>query len=210
MNKITFAQNKVSDNQGLKEEATGIEGQRSDEGLLECAKECAEHTMRKGWRRSGCCNFEWSHHEMKCKLHHDCITSKPQNKDFFTCRKEGDWPCVFFGKKFHTPTNLGPGVGEHCNLDLFLDFTRPWLFGRIRAARWQRQGNGDYQRNEQSGRSSRVSKYFVYLCYEWLTLHKIWKIILTILFFFSGAGKNVFPLRTAAHTNIVRAQKCAI
>ena len=96
MKKLTFAQNKVSDNQGSKEEATGIEGQRSDEGLLECAKECAEHTMKKGWRRSGCCNFEWSHHEMKCKLHHDCITSKPQNKDFFTCRKEGGWhlPCL--------------------------------------------------------------------------------------------------------------------
>ena len=113
-------------------------------------------------------------------------------------------------KSVHTPINLGPGVGEHCNLDLFLDFTRPWLFGRIRAARWQRQGKGDYQWNEQSGRSSRVSKYFVYSCYHWLKLYKILKIILTIQFFFSGAGKNVFPLRTAAHTNIVRAQKCAI
>ena len=79
------------------------------------------------------------------------------------------------------------------------------MWERIRALRWQRQGKGDYQRNEQSGRSCSVSKYFVYLCYEWLALPKVFKIILTILFFFSGAGKNVLPLRTAAHTNIVRA-----
>ena len=95
------AQNKVSDNEGLKEDGTGNEGQGSDEGLLACAKLCANHTHIKNKRGTGCCNFEWSFNEKKCKLHHDCVTSKPQNKDFFTCRKEGDWhlPVFFLGTK---------------------------------------------------------------------------------------------------------------
>ena len=88
------AQNKVSDSEGLKEDGTGNEGQGSDEELSICAKLCANHTMIKHDRGSGCCNFEWSFQEKKCKLYHDCVTSKPQNEDFLTCRKEGEG--VFF------------------------------------------------------------------------------------------------------------------
>ena len=77
--------------------------------LLSCANLCTKNEMQRG--QGGCCSFEWSKSEKRCKLHHDCLTSKPQNKDFFTCRKEGDWPCVFFLKKISYSNQLGSWGG---------------------------------------------------------------------------------------------------
>ena len=148
--------------------------------LLSCANQCTKGLVWHGLRRLHCCNFEWSESEKRCKLHHDCLTLNSQNRDFFTCRKAGDWRSPWsFNKLFIIQSREGGGgeFNDHqmifcgglchlffcatlelCNLVLFLDFPRPWLSARIQASWWQHQGKG-IQEIRQRG-TPKVSKYY--------------------------------------------------
>ena len=60
--------------------------------LKSCANLCQKNGMRSGQRRLYCCNFEWSKSEQRCRLHENCLKSYTlHKKDFFTCRKRGDF-----------------------------------------------------------------------------------------------------------------------
>ena len=67
-----------------------IELPRQD--LKSCANLCQKNGMRSGQRRLYCCDFEWSKSEQRCRLHENCLKSYTlHKKDFFTCRKRGDF-----------------------------------------------------------------------------------------------------------------------
>ena len=58
------------------------------QSLDSCANQC-QKTKKVGKRCLKCCSFEWSKKEQRCRLHTSCPTDAPRNKDFLTCRKEG-------------------------------------------------------------------------------------------------------------------------
>ena len=58
------------------------------QSLDSCANQC-QKTKKVGKRFLKCCSFEWSKKEQRCRLHTSCPTDAPRNKDFLTCRKEG-------------------------------------------------------------------------------------------------------------------------
>ena len=126
------------------------------QSLDSCANQCKKKKQVVK-RFLTCCSFEWSKKEQRCRLHTSCPTDAPRNKDFLTCRKEGQsifqnnyltqlaWECQKHlpYKAFQSPVSLLSQRGcpiVHCPKKSWtLDIVQQSL-GREGSCCWARKG----------------------------------------------------------------------